>query len=440
MTEKFQTVVVGAGVSGVAASIASARHGARTVLVESGVCAGGLGSAGLVPCFTPFSYKKKPLIEGLLKELHDRLCSHNASNNDGWPFIDAEWMKAVCDEMLLEAGVEVRYLTTLTGVKTEGRLVREIEVLDRAGHSTIGGDNFIDCTGDAALANAAGVPFTYGDKQGHTQGGSCCFVIANIHSDRLLPEDLAERCSASGVFYLTNTLRRYLAQWRKEGKLANSDDFEFHVAGGNLDLKHGIARINFGHFYGLGCCDPARISYMLMEGRRRIREFVECLRQNMPGMEDAVLVATPGLPDIRESRHIIGRTVLTGDTFWNGETHEDDIAIYDYWVDVHACSMKEAQTPVAPEFVQKLKQNSMDKAYGIPFSILLPRELDNLAVAGRCVSATQEMLGALRVMPAAISTGQAAGTAAALHTPLSEVNIAQLRNTLQNDGVLLQCP
>ena len=128
MIERFDTIVVGAGVSGVAAAVASARHGAKTVLVEAGVCAGGMGSAGLVPCFTPFSYKSRPIVGGLLKELHDRLCENGGSDNSSWSLIDAEWMKMTCDAMLVEAGVDVRYLTTLIGVKAENGRICEIEV------------------------------------------------------------------------------------------------------------------------------------------------------------------------------------------------------------------------------------------------------------------------------------------------------------------------
>ena len=87
---------------------------------------------------------------------------------------------------------------------------------------------------------------------------------------------------------------------------------------------------------------------------------------------------------------------------------------------------------------ERLLQTSIDKYYGIPFGICLTREFDNLAVAGRCVSATQEMLGALRVMPVSISTGQAVGTAAAMSKPLASVDIAKLRETLLKDGVILE--
>lgn len=435
--ERFDTIVIGAGVAGVAAAVASARHGARTMLVESGVCAGGMGSAGLVPCFTPFSYKERPLVAGIAGEVHRRLCQYGGSIPGPWAMIDAEWMKYVCDEILEESKVEIRYLTTFCGAETEGHLLKSIRLLDRSGEYQVAGENFIDCTGDAALAHAVGVATRNGDESGRTQPGSCCFVISGVKPEKILTQ-VKEASGNNGVIRLTNLLRERLREWLDAGYLSNREDFEFHVAGANLDIAHGVARVNFGHFYGLGSCDSAAVSRMLVAGRRRIREFVECLRGHLPGMEDAVLVGTPSLPDIRESRRIVGRRELTGCAFWNGETHEDDIALYDYCVDVHALSLAEAQTGLPPDFIRKMTETKLAKRYGIPLGICLTREYDNLAVAGRCVSATQEMLGALRVMPAAMSTGQAVGTAAALSKPLSAVNLQELRETLRRDGVILE--
>ena len=82
----------------------------------------------------------------------------------------------------------------------------------------------------------------------------------------------------------------------------------------------------------------------------------------------------------------------------------------------------------------------MEKCYGIPFSIMLPEKFDNLAVAGRCVSAEQAMLGSLRVMPACMAMGQAAGTAAAMSRPLAKVNIKALQKKLNADKVILSYP
>ena len=123
---KYQLIVAGGGMAGVAAAVAAGRHGAKTLLIESSAACGGLGSNGLVPSFTPFSYKglDKPVVGGIAAEMLRRLQSIKGSNRAGWPFLDAEAVKFVCDEMLEAAGVEVAYLTNVVDVKRENHLLQ----------------------------------------------------------------------------------------------------------------------------------------------------------------------------------------------------------------------------------------------------------------------------------------------------------------------------
>ena len=440
MSEHYQVVVVGAGMAGVGAAVAAGRGGAKTLLVEAGSSAGGLGSGGLVPCFVPFSYKPDPIVNGIAGEMYRRLQNIHGSNKASWPFLDAESVKLICDEMLIEAGVELAYLTNMIKVETENRRIKCIHAVDREGERIIEADNFIDTTGDAALAFAAGVPVRKGDSQGRTQPGSCCIVVAGVDAARI-PE--ADKQKDDTTFYLTDALRRYNLQWLEVGELTNRENFEFHVAGANLDPERGIVRINLGHFYDLGCCDHRKISKLLVDGRKYGREYTECLRRNLPGFENCTLVATPTLPDIRESRSIIGRTILQPDDFWEGRRHDDDIAIFDYMLDVHALVKEENENEtklvVTPSY-EKLLNTAIEKFYGIPYSILLPEAFDNLGVAGRCVSAEQSMLGSLRVMPACLAMGQALGTAAAMSKDLANVDIKKLQNKLLEDQVILDYP
>ena len=440
LTKDYDLIVVGGGMAGVAAAVAASRNGTRTLLIESSSACGGMGSNGLVPSFTPFSYKgiEKPLIGGIGREILQKLQSIGGSNRAGWPFLDAEAVKFVCDEILTESKVTVAYLTTVLKVKTRNRRLKSITVHDRSGIHELTADNFIDATGDAFISSSAGVPTLNGDPEGRTQPGSCCIVISGIDAKRL--PLLKQASPVDGIISLTPLLREHTARYLAAGKLVNQGNFEYHIAGGNLDIDSGIARLNFGHFYDLGSCDPDKISKLLSDGRKYARKYVECLKKNMPGMENAVLTNTPSLPDIRESRRIVGRTTLPASAYWQGELHDDDIALYDYMVDVHAFDPAQQKKSLAANGYLKLLNNSIEKFYGIPFSIMLPEKFDNLAVAGRCVSAEQAMLGSLRVMPACMAMGQAAGTAAAMSRPLAKVNIKALQKKLRADKVILSYP
>lgn len=439
MSADYQVIVAGGGMAGVAAAAAAGRNGAKTLLIESSSACGGMGSNGLVPSFTPFSYKglNNPVIGGIASEMLKNLQAIRGSNHDAWPFLDAEAVKFVCDRMLEEANAETAYLTNIIDVKVQDRIIQTITVHDRSGIHVLSADNFIDATGDAFLAYSAGVPTLSGDAKNRTQPGSCCMVIAGVDSKNF-PEP--DKAAVDGVCGVTGLLRRYTAEFLNKGLLNNAGNFEYHIAGANLDVAGGILRINFGHFYDLGSCDAKKISKLLQDGRKYTRIFADCLKNNIPGMSNSVLVSTPALPDIRESRRIVGRTTLTDQAYWQGERHADDIAIYDYMIDVHALDISEQTAPGNGDLYNRLLKNSMEKCYGIPFSIMLPQDIDNLAVAGRCVSAEQPMLGSLRVMPAAMAMGEAAGTAAAICKPLSEVNIKNLQQKLLADNVILTYP
>ena len=439
MDDHYQLIVAGGGMAGVAAAVAAGRNGVKTLLIESSTACGGMGSNGLVPSFTPFSYKglDKPVVGGLAAEILHRLQAIKGSNHASWAFLDAEAVKFVCDEMLESSGVEVAYLTNVIDVKVQNRLLQSITVQDRSGRYELTADNFVDATGDAFVAHASGVPTLSGNGQNRTQPGSSCMVLAGINAEKL-PPPVGK--VVDGNYSMTLFLRKCVSEYLEKGFLENQDDFEYHIAGANMDIASGLLRINFGHFYNLGSCDTGKISKLLTDGRKYSRKFVECLKNNLPGMENAVLVCTPSLPNIRESRRIIGRTVMPENDYWHGERHNDDIAIYDYMVDVHALDAAEQTASLSSDLYERLVKNSSEKCYGIPFSIMLPQDIDNLAVAGRSVSADQVMLGSLRVMPAVIAMGQAAGTAAALKTPLSQVDIKLLQDKLRQAGAILNYP
>ena len=434
-TKHYDVVIVGAGVGGVSTAISAARHGAKTLLIEAGACPGGMGTAGLVPFFVPFSYKPEPIVGGLMREIHQRLIDLGGSNDASWATVDAELFKYLCDEMMEEAGVTVKYLTTLREVSRTGRRIESISVCDRSLKSSYSADNFIDATGDAALAYMTGIPVKCGDKDRQMQAGSVCFVAAGIKPELL--EDTPElHESHSDISYLTNEMRKWCKEWEASGELKNSKEFEFHIAGASIDMKRGILRCNFGHFYGFDFTNGDHLSYILREGRKKVVEFVDCMKRNIPAMRDAIVLATPSLPDVRESRRIVGKYVLEDNAFWNGERHEDDIAIADYMIDLHALTLEESIRG-GNAITEELLDTSINKFYGVPFSIMLTNEVDNLGVVGRCVSASRGMLGALRVMPIVIAMGQALGTAAALSNPVANVNIPELQKILLQEGAIL---
>ena len=123
------------------------------------------------------------------------------------------------------------------------------------------------------------------------------------------------------------------------------------------------------------------------------------------------LVTTASLMGIRESRRIMGLEKLTLADFIMRAKFPNEIGRYAYPVDAHATKpTPDAYAGYHSKFEQLRYKTG--ESYGIPYGIIVPQELQNVFVCGRCVSADREMQSSIRVMPGCYITGQAAGAAA----------------------------
>jgi hypothetical protein len=111
---------------------------------------------------------------------------------------------------------------------------------------------------------------------------------------------------------------------------------------------------------------------------------------------------------------------------------EDTVFVTASALDIHGRGggMKTQYTPL-----------TAGKWYGIPYRSLLPKGVEGLLVAGRCLSATSDAAGAIRVMPPVMAMGQAAGAAAALAVKNSvtprAVDVPSLLDVLRRQKVFL---
>lgn len=169
-----------------------------------------------------------------------------------------------------------------------------------------------------------------------------------------------------------------------------------------------------------------------MEGRRQVLALLRFLRKYIPGCENASIATVAPQVGIRESRRIVGEHVLTLEDLQTGREFPDVIALYNYPVDIHSATDGtggiQGHIPIAP-------------IYQIPYRSLVPLGVEQLPVAGRCLSATHEAAAAVRVMPACFAMGQAAGTAAALSAkggvPPRHLDVALLQRRLLEQGAYL---
>lgn len=438
-------LVVGGGPAGVCAAIAAARQGVKALVVEKGNCLGGMATRGVVgPFMTSFDKSgKNQVIKGLFEEIVQRLVAcggaiHPKDVRAGTPYtawitrghdhvtpFDPDKLKFVLDDLCAEAGVEVLYHADFVRPLMNGACVTGIEVLTKAGLQTVAAKVVVDATGDGDVAFRAGAPCVLGDpnRGGTMQPATTFFRIAGL--PRAVLED---DYRAHGGGMKNRLLSWYVKEAVKTG--------EWHIPRKHVNLYLGVRDdewfVNVSRLNGVDATDPKALAKAETEGRRQVREVLALLRKHLPGGEKIRLAALASTLGIRESRHVLGDVVLDTDDILEGRVPADTIACCAYAIDLHG-----GKGATGTLFLT-VKNGEF---YGIPYRALVPRKVESLLVAGRCLSARSMAAASLRVMPPAMATGEAAGTAAALAvkggvTP-RQVGVARLREVLSRSNVFL---
>ena len=445
-----QVAVVGGGPGGFCAAVAAARSGVSVLLIEEGGFAGGMATRGLVGPFMT-SYDKDGqtmIIRGFFEELVNRMVERGGAIHPrdvragtaftSWivvghdhvtPF-EPECLKLVMDEMLTEAGVKVLYHTRFVEpVLRNGRL--DALIIDsKAGMEVVTADVFIDCTGDADVAYRCGVPCEKGNEAlGITQPASLFFRMGNVRLDAVEADIAAHK----DQFYRKDGVNYRSLHWRvSEAREAGDWDLKRVSIGMFRGVKEDEWFVNTSRVMGVDATDNESLTRGEMEGRRQVETIFRFFRKYVPGCENARLLCSGSTLGIRESRHVRGLYTLTADDLLDGKVPEDTICLASNSVDVHG-----RFGPLSNEYVA-IRNGSW---YGIPYRSLVPRGMENLLVAGRCVSAESDAAGAIRVMPPSMAMGQAAGAAAAIAVqhkePVYEVKPSLLQQNLRQQGAFL---
>ena len=174
LNDGYDVIVVGGGPSGCAAAAASAREGAKTLLIERAGALGGMGTLGLVPWFIGFDDGDKVIARGLAEKVRCALGEHS-------PSIDPELLKRIYDDLVIGSGAEILFLSQLCSVEmsAEGE-IDALLVSNKAGLSAYRAKVYIDCTADGDLAAKAGASFEKGDEDGGLQPATHCFTLTNV--------------------------------------------------------------------------------------------------------------------------------------------------------------------------------------------------------------------------------------------------------------------
>jgi len=409
---QHDVVVVGGGTAGVAAAVAASRNGADTLLIERYGFLGGTMTAGLVNPFMTFHAGKEQIIHGIFQEIIDRLKRLGGYDEETKAF-DVEAMKIVLDQMVMEAGVKLLLHTCVIGVVMQGNVIRGVEIHNKSGKSVVFGKVIVDATGDGDVAVMAGAPYEKGRKEdGLTQPMTLNFRMGGVDTGRM-PS--------------SQEINRLFIEAKKRGEISIPRENVLWFP----TTRKGEIHFNTTRIIKVDGTKAEDLTFAEIEARRQMMELVSFLKKNVPGFENAYLLMSATQIGVRETRRIIGEYVMTGEDILEARKFTDVIARGSYPIDIHSPT-GEGTTIIGPP---------PGSSYDIPYRCLVPKNVENLLVAGRCISTTHEAQAAIRVIPIVVAIGQAAGTAAALSAKLNipprRLDVSLLQKTLREQGANL---
>lgn len=381
IVRKVDVLVCGGGPSGCAAALYAARSGAKTMLLENLPFLGGVWTAVGVSHLIDGRRH-----DGLNAEIHHRLPVHQVFNRNIYLIED---MKCLLDDMMAEADVQVQLHTRAVSVARDGRLVRGVFTASKSGIEFIEAAVVIDATGDGDIAAAAGCEFQQGRAfDGQTQPVTLFGTLGGYRGQPAKGRELVEILERGG--------------WRPSYPPVTL----FPQPG-----QPGVFQLMATQFYGIDGTNVRDLSRAEILGRYEIRKCVEAFRQHGgEDWKDVYLISTGPAIGVRETRRIQGRYHLTWEDMDRGAGFEDGIAELRSGSNIHPVDdpyeSPPEDLPASPGF--------RVRPYQIPLRSLIAADVDNLMMAGRCISGDVYALGSYRLTGNVVRTGEAAGLAAAM--------------------------
>lgn len=383
---KTDILVVGGGTAGVVAAIQSARGGCKTTLIESGSQLGGTITTGGV-CFPGlFHAWGKQIIAGIGWELVSETVEMSSDKLPDFTIptgrahykhqilINAPLYSMLSEEKCLQAGVDIHYYEIPTSIRKE-RNSWIVEIIGKDVFYKIETKQIIDCTGNASVCHLAGYKRF---KESNAQPGSLIFELDGYDYNSLDQNELKKRYDKA----------------IENGTLLKPD--AYHGVMELLNIKKGLATQHVLH------ADSSTSSLHTkanISGRASLLRIIRFVR-SLPGCENAYIKSMQPETAIRETYRIDGLYRITNDDYLSGRIFKDSMSYAFYPIDLH---VENGVTPV------QLTEGIIPS---IPLRALIPKESENILVAGRCLSSEQLANSGLRVQASCMGMGQMAAAAA----------------------------
>ena len=419
--DEYDVVVCGGGPAGIIAAISAARNGARTALIERYGFLGGAATASLVNPISVFKSHGNQVIRGVPWEFVERLSEIGGAIDDyenGNVPVDAEKYKLVAQRMLLEAGVKLYLHSYVSDVIVEEKKVTHVIINNKDGASAIEAKYFVDSTGDADLCALAGFPMQELPDVGSMQPASLGFRIGGVKLDLIV--GLHPR-TPNAKFQMYSVREKFESLAGIE-EIPNFGGPWFCTV---LNDEAGIVNVNITRT-SANAVDGESVTSTECKLREDVFRFFELLKKYVPAFSDSYLLMSATQVGYRESRRIKGNHILTADEYIEAVHFGDAVARGAHPIDIHHAKDS------------KQEATFLSQAGYIPYRSMVSYELDNIIVAGRCISADRQAFASIRVQATAMALGQAAGTAAAICADngcsVSNIDVKHLRERLTSQG------
>jgi hypothetical protein len=470
---EYDVVVAGGGTSGVAAAIASARVGAKTLLIERLGAIGGQMNVSGPPGFAyayMFNRRGQKIIGGIMEETHARLLKEGHAlphirplfrGSYVFSYVDPDWWGLMMFEMMTENKVDLLLHSLVVDVVKEGDAVKGVIVENTSGRQVVYGKVVIDCTGEGDISVRAGAPYEKLPRE-KLQPHTISFTVDGVNWNKAFTYIKENLDNFNFMRFLNNPH----LNWNKDQlyeSLRNLKDItelgevmgyysqmkealakgEWHPYSGVgyfiTPREGGVIQAHFQHSSQVPNCDPTDVRDLTaaeIEARRQIVIACKFIRKYLPGFENAYVTRVCPEIRIRESRRIMGDYVLTATDVVESRKFDDGIGKSAFPEGGHHVASNDTLTRVPSEGYPH-----DGGSHDIPYRCLVPKNVENLLVAGKHISTDRDSYQ--RFLMQTMVTGQAAGVAAALCakkgiTPRKlEQDVTELQKILVKQGAIL---
>jgi hypothetical protein len=324
-------------------------------------------------------------------------------------FYDLPMLKLAFHNMIKENKVELMLHSLVMDAKVIDNRRVSITLATKLGFLKVEGKVFIDTTGDADLTYLSGAGY---EKSDELQPGSMMYRVGNVETKK------------TSSFIRSGKLKDLVKQARSSNKyIITRED------GVILPTPHpGEMVIGFSHIAVDGT-DVFSLTKAEIEGNEHVQETFRFLKDKVPGFENAYLIDIACGVGIRETRRLRGLYTLTGNDIVSGTKFNDSVCRCAWPIEQHIQEGTQLCFPQDGDW------------YEIPYRCSVPFVIENLLVAGRCISSTREAQASCRVIAPSMAIGQSCGTAAALclkeKVNPRNIDIEHLQGSLRKQGANL---